>query len=243
MLQFPRTWINAAHTYTTSISQWFGSTIYQVNNFFSLFALFQKKRNFCTHTHTHKIADPFIYLFGMFSKQSHSIATFIYEIEWGKEWRKKLRESEHSKKLVYVQVLWLMMKQVITSISHSAVHSHYSIIQFQFSWRAAKGRVEQRRRKKQHSDDKQHRCDKLFYELEQTEAWFEMAVSYAIKLSLNESLSLKWNFKGISHFFPPSQMKVCEEEWVGTEWWSTMSSYRIAMQRNVYISIAIHIFM
>lgn len=44
---------------------------------------------------------------------------------------------------------------------------------------------------KKYNDDKQLHCDKLFHELEQTEVWFEMAVSYAIKLSLNESLSLK----------------------------------------------------
>lgn len=61
------------------------------------------------------------------------------------------------------------MKKVVTSISHFAVHSHYSIIQFQFSWRCANGTVEERRSKKKHNDDKQIHCDKLFHELEQTE--------------------------------------------------------------------------
>lgn len=61
------------------LNQWFGSTIHQVNNsFFFLFPFLSEKKNNLLHTHTYIQNNRSIYLFGMFSKQSHSIATFIY---------------------------------------------------------------------------------------------------------------------------------------------------------------------
>lgn len=228
------------HEYTTSISQWFESTIYQVNNFSSpSWSLVQEKRNFCTLAHTQNTQNNrSIYLFGMFSKQSHSIATFIYKIEWGKEGKKI--EREHSKKLVCTSFVIDDEESNHVNLAFCCTLSlfYYSISIFLAH--TAQQRVEERRRRKKHNDNEQVRCDKLFYELEQTEVWFEMAVSYAIKLSLDESLSLKWNFKGISHFFPSLQN---EKVWEARVMEYDEFLPRVAMRPNVCISIAFYLFM
>lgn len=83
-----------SRTYTihksTSISQWFRSTIYQVNNFF---ALFKKKK--LLHTYTLKTTDPFICLECFPNNHTASQDSFIKSYE-AKE--KKLSKRESTQK-------------------------------------------------------------------------------------------------------------------------------------------------
>lgn len=173
MLHFPRAhWNQRTHPHIeffTSISDSDRQYIKLI-----IFFLFALSKNTSAHTqretHTNTQNNRSIYLFGMFSKQSHSIAlahSFI-KFDWRQEREegKKLRERKRALKKVSTSFVIDDEESNHVNLTFCLLYALIILLLFNFNFLGAY-QMEKREEKKR--NDKQVHCDKLFYELEQTE--------------------------------------------------------------------------